>query len=675
MPGVAWKPITTSISRVRLATVPAPEISRSRLIVFCSMSHGLRQRLRYRFDNLMARGTGAQILLLAAATLALIAITAVALVGFGVVPADEAGRRDSFGRLLWKALMHALDAGAVGGDPGSWTFLFIMLFVTIGGLFVLSALIGILNNGFGALIESLRRGRSVVIERGHTVILGWSPKIDTLLSELAAAGANQRDACVVILAPRDKVAMDDEVTAALAGKRLRAVTRTGSPTSMADLALVSLETSKAVVVLAPEVHADGAPMAPHEADTVVLKVLLAVTKVMVDAPVHIVAELSDEKSETVARMVVGERAALIVAPPLISRLLVQTGRQSGLSVVYTELLDFGGMEMYVKAEPALTGKTFREGVFAYDDSSLLGVVAAGGELLLPPPFERRFVAGDQVIAISLDDDTVVLNGRPAPASEAAIVAAPATPVRHRERTLILGASPRLALVLAELDAYVSAGSETLVVGDGAVLAGLGALAGVTANSTVSLRVGDPTDRALLDSLDVGSYQAVLVLSELVGRGQDMADARTMITLLHLRDIQRRAGVSVPITSEILDIQNRDLAAVAAADDFIVSNTLVSLLISQVAENRHLTRVFHALFTAGGHEIYLKPAGDYVQLDAEVPYHTVVEAALRRGEIALGIRRAASAHDPAASFGVAVNPAKHRALRLTAADRVIVLAAN
>ena len=162
------------------------------------MGASVRQRLRYRFDNLMAKGTGAQILLLAAATLVLVAITAVALLAFGVVPADEAGHHDSFGRLLWKALMHALDAGAVGGDPGSWTFLFIMLFVTLGGLFVLSALIGILNNGFGALIEGLRRGRSVVIEDGHTVVLGWSPKVDTLRTELAAAGANQKDACVVI---------------------------------------------------------------------------------------------------------------------------------------------------------------------------------------------------------------------------------------------------------------------------------------------------------------------------------------------------------------------------------------------------------------------------------------------------------------------------------------------
>ncbi|HUQ06764.1 MAG TPA: hypothetical protein VM261_29880 [Kofleriaceae bacterium] len=627
------------------------------------MAHGVRARLRYRFDNLMARGVGAQILLLAAATLLLVVITAVAVMVFGVVPADDDGHADSFGRSVWKALMHALDAGAVGGDAGSWTFLFIMLFVTIGGLFVVSALIGILNNGFGALIEDLRRGRSEVIERGHTIILGWSEKIDTLVSELAAASANQRDACVVVLADKDKVAMDEHLAGVLDGKKLRAVTRSGSPMAMSDLALVSLDTSKAVIVLAPE---------GDEPDTVVLKVLLALTK-LAKAKLHIVAELSDEKTEAVARMVVGDDAALIVAPPLISRLLVQTGRQSGLSMVYSELLDFGGVEMYVRPEPGLTGKTFRDGVFAYDDSVLLGVVDQGGALLLPPPFDRTFAAGDQVIVISEDDDTAILNGKGGKPDEATIVATTKSSVRHQERTLVLGASPRLALVLAELDAYVTAGSETLVVGERAVLDELGDLSTLTKNTRVTARHGDPTERALLDALDVGSYHAILVLSETSARTQEMADARTMITLLHLRDIARRTGKTVPITSEILDIQNRDLAAVAEADDFIVSNTLVSLMVSQVAENQHLTRVFQDLFTPGGHEIYLKPASEYVTLDGELPYHAVVEAALRRGEVAIGIRRAAAARDPSASFGVTLNPPKHKAMRLAAGDKVIVLA--
>ena len=109
-----------------------------------------RRHLRYRFDNLMSRGVLAQILLLAIVTMLLVLITAVAIFVFDVVPKDG-DDADSFGVVTWKALMHSIDAGTLGGDStSSWTFLSIMLFVTLGGIFVLSALIGVLNNGFGA---------------------------------------------------------------------------------------------------------------------------------------------------------------------------------------------------------------------------------------------------------------------------------------------------------------------------------------------------------------------------------------------------------------------------------------------------------------------------------------------------------------------------------------------
>ncbi len=564
---------------------------------------GLKQRLRYRFDNLMSRGVGSQILLLAVVSTVLVLITAVAVVALDVVPDDDQGNDDSFGRLVWKSLMHMLDAGNLGGDPPGWTYLFVMLFVTIGGLFVLSALIGVLNQGFGTLIESLRRGRSHVVEQGHTVILGWTPKVHTLLSELAEAGANQRRPCVVILADRDKVTMDAEVAPTVRGTRLRVITRTGNPMVPADLALVSLQTSKAVIVLAPETHPSGAPMAAHESDTVVLKSLLAIAKATPARKLHVVAEIYDERTAAVARMVAGERAGLVLASPLISRLLVQTGRQSGLSIVYTELLDFAGNEIYVVAEPKLAGVAFRDVVHRYATSAVIGVITAAGETLVPPPFDRALAEGDRLIAISRDDDTVILDGAAPKLDEGALVPPPPKAEPRPERTLVLGAGTRLGHGAGRARQVRGAGQRDARGGRGV------AEPPALANMRVAARAADITDRRVLESLDVTSFDHILVLSELTGRTQEMADARTTITLLHLRDMERVAGKKVPITSEILDIGNRELASVSEADDFIVSNTLVSLMVSQIAENPHLVRVFDELFSPEGYEIYLKPASE------------------------------------------------------------------
>ncbi|MBZ5710444.1 CASTOR/POLLUX-related putative ion channel [Nannocystis pusilla] len=625
-----------------------------------------KNKLRYRFDNAMARGVGSQIAMLAIVTLVLILVTSTVLTVSGLSPHGADGEPVSFGRLVWVGLMHAIDPGAVGSDVGDWAFLFIMLAVSFGGIFVFSALIGVLTGGFGEILERLRKGRSMVIERDHTVILGWTGKIHALLTELAEANANRPGASVVILAEHDKVAMDDEVRAVLGDAPMRVVTRTGSPLVRRDLDLVNLGEARSVIVMSP----DG-----PEADTVVLKTLLAVSKAGAQAgkQPHVVAELKSDKTLSVARMVVGDAAGLILTPPLISRVLVQTGRQSGLSVVYTELLSFSGDEIYIQTQPQLAGKTFREALFAYEDSALFGVYTAGGERLMPPPFDRRFEADDQVIVISRDDDTVVVNGRPTAVAEDTLAPLHPHATPRPERTLVLGESQLLQQVLRELDAYVAPGSTVLVVCEARHLDARLTEGGELANTAIQVRVGDVTDRGVLDGLDVPGFDNILVLAETEGRTQEMADSRTMITLLHLRDILRRQGKAVPITSEMLDGQNRELAAVTEADDFIISNTLVSLVVSQISENRRIAAVLDDLLSPEGHEIYLKPARDYVQTGADVDFYAVVEAAARRGEVALGYRLAAHAHDPERAYGVALNPRKSTRLRLGAGDRVVVLA--
>lgn len=633
----------------------------------------ISQKIRYQFDNLMARGTIAQVVLLAAISLVFLLITAFLLVILGIGP--EGAEAPGPGRALWMAAMHTIDSGSVAGDAGSPLFLAVMLFATLGGIFVLSALIGILNAGIEAIIESLRKGRSLVVEKDHTVILGFTPKIHTLLNELAEANSNKPGACVVVLADRDKVEMDEEIRGRLA-RRLKVVTRSGSPLSPQDLGILNLVEARAVIVLSPETDADGDSVSNQEADTVVLRTLLAFVKCAGARRPHLVAEIREEHTLEAARIVVGPEAGLVLAPPLVSRLLVQTGRQSGLSMVYTELLDFAGSEIYIQNLPSLTGRTFREVLSAFDNSTAIGICTAEGSCLVPPPFHHVLDARDQVIAISEDDDTVIPDGKVVSVSDGVIVAAPSTPSPAVERTLVLGASERLSLVLLELDAYLSPGSETVVLGedeDGQVAGQLDAIRGAIQNMAITFRPGDVTDRSLLDALDVPSFHHVLVLSEQRGRSQDMADSRTMLALLHLRDILRKARVHVPVTSEILEVGNRELASVADADDFVVSNTMVSLFMAQISENPRLMEVFEELIRPDGYETYLKPAHLYVKPGVDVDFYTVVEAAARRDEVAVGYRLLRDARDPDKAWGVRVNPRKSDKIRFTDEDRIIVLA--
>ncbi len=621
------------------------------------------ERLRYSFDNFMARGTVALI-----AGLFVASVVGILVISLVISILGLADQGMALPDLIWASLMRTLDPGTMGGDTGTAGFLVGMLTVTLGGIFVISALIGIINTGLVGKLDQMRKGRSRVLESGHTVILGWSQQVFTVLSELVIANANVPKSTIVVLADRDKVEMEDAIRARFGSTgKTNIVCRSGSPIDIDDLEIARLETSRAIIILSPEID---------DPDADVIKTMLAITnhpRRRAD-PYHIVAELREAANVDVARLVGRDEAQLILAGDLISRIVAQTCRQSGLSIVYTELLDFDGDEIYFATLPALVGRTFGDALFAFEDSTLIGLRPADGGPKLNPPMDTVIRPGDHVIVISADDDTVRLSSPTASIDDAAIAtAAPAVP--RPERTLILGWNWRAPTVIRELDGYVAAGSQLTVVADLAeVGTALDALRPSLANQAVAFNYADTTKRAVLNALDVPSFDHVIVLCYSDVLEAQRADSKTLITLLHLRDMSDRSGKDFSIVSEMLDLRNRALAEVTRADDFIVSARLVSLLMAQVAENAELNAVFADLFDHDGSEIYLRPAGDYVTPGTEVAFATIVESARRRGEVAIGCRILPPPGAPGTGDGVRINPPKSDRMTLRATDAVIVLAA-
>ena len=194
-----------------------------------------------------------------------------------------------FGEALWASLMRTLDSGTMGGDAG-WAFRLIMLFVTLGGIFVVSTLIGVLGNGIQQQMERLRKGRSRLLEADHTVVLGWSPQVFTLISELVIANENRKSGAVIaILADQDKVFMEDEIRSRIPDTRnTRIICRSGSPIDPGDIELVSPHTARSMIIL-PE---------GKDPDTHVIKAVLALTNNpgRRPEPYHIVTQVRSPKN-------------------------------------------------------------------------------------------------------------------------------------------------------------------------------------------------------------------------------------------------------------------------------------------------------------------------------------------------------------------------------------------
>ncbi len=626
-----------------------------------------RDRLRYRFENTLSKGAIAIIAWLALVSTIIVAIAAIVLtlVGIAQDPNDPSSR---FGLIeaAWQGLMHSLDAGNLANDAG-WPLRLLMLVVTIAGIFLVSILIGTITSGLESRLEELRKGRSRVIETGHTLILGWSNKVYSIIGELIIANANQKQARIVILANRDKVEMEDDIKAKFVSTgSTRIICRSGDPLDLDDLDVVSPHAARSIIVLAPE---------EDNPDIHVIKSVLAITNNpnrKKDA-YHIIGEIRDEKNLEAAALVGGNEAVFIQGEDLIARVTAQTCRQSGLSVVYTELLDFDGAEIYFKEEPGLVGKRYREALSAYDVSAVMGVMRADGEVWINPPMDTAIGAGDKVIVISEDDDTIVLMNESPRTPDHAVIVQGERAAAQPERTLILGWNDKGIAIVRELDQYVAPGSEIVVLceREGARDA-LMDLSKSLKSTRVRFAEGDIADRSTLDKLGVCDFAHIILLSYNQLPIQE-ADANTLIALLHLRNIADAANADLAIVSEMMDLRNRALAQVAKADDFIVSDKLVSLMLSQLSENKQLDRVFRQLFSADGAEVYIRPITDYVRIGTPVDFHTLLEAAALRGETAIGYRIATAGQDKDQGYGVRVNPKKSNLVSFVAADQLIVLA--
>ena len=620
---------------------------------------GLMERLTYRFDRFMERGTIALIAgLFAVALVIILGVVAVLI----LVRGDDG--RDPL-MLAWMAIMRTLDAGTMGGDEGSPGFLFGMLAVTLGGIFVISTLIGILNTGLQDRLADLRKGRSRVLESDHILILGWSQQIFAVISELIEAGAGRRLTAIVVLADRDRVEMETAIRERVTlPRRARVVCRSGRATSLTDLQIANPDEARAIVVLQPE---------GDDPDVDVLKTILALTgrPDRRPEPYCIVAEIRDQSSAPIARLIAGDEVHLLLADDLISRIIAQTCRQSGLSAVYLDLLDFAGHEFHVAHLPELAGATFGDAVARVTGGIPTGLVREGHANLCPSPSEV-IRPDDRLVVLAEDHGSSRVGSEPAVVEDDAIVSV-VTRDAAPERTLVLGWNRRGSAIIRELDEYVAPGSDLLAVSAlprvEDEVGGIEALANLRARG----RVGNTTSREMLDGLDIASFDHVIVLCESDDREPEMADARTLLTLLHLRDIGTRSGRRFSIVSEMLDERDRELAEVARADDFIVSARVLSLLLAQIAETPELADVFRDLFDADGAEVYLRDVTEYVAIDREIGFATLQAAAQARGEVALGCRVLAKAEDKASGYGVVLNPGRDARMTFVRGDRVVVLA--
>lgn len=624
----------------------------------------LRERLRYRIDNALARGVWMVLLWLGVVTALFVIIVAGIIWLTGIGP-DDSGT--SLYEGVWLAITRSLDPGTFSGDEGN-KFRIGMLIVTLIGIFLGATIIGIISSGIDSRLEELRRGRSAVVEFGHTLIIGRSDKLNVVIAEIVEANRSERGRAIVVLTPDDPVEVTDEIrrdVKDLGTSRL--VVRSGSPTRINDLARANPQNAKSVIVLKPE--SDGA-------HAYLVKVVLGLNQLIpATSTTTIVAEAEDAEVAEALKEVVGSRLITVVPSTVVARITAQVSRTAGLGAIYQEILDFDGDEMYTVAIPERwVGTNFGQLTMACSSATIIGLENTAGSVTLNPGSERIIAAGDRAIGIAEDDSTFILDREPLPWSPAAeLKVAPLS--GQRERTLIIGWSGIAPLIVKEIETHVASGSELIVLVDPDSHDATDVTHQLEevdlTRQIVNVRTGNTISRnALAEVLADGPYDHVLILCERALFDVEEADARVLLSLMHVRALNPENARNV--IAELIDPNNVELGRRGDSDEFIVSQQLISLLLAQLSESPHLVDVFADLFDGAGTAVALHPAERYMEA-GETDFEAVIAEVRNWGVVAIGYRAAAArGRAGALPGGIRINPPKSERITFAPGDVIAVI---
>lgn len=643
-----------------------------------------RQKCRYKFDNFMSRGgQSIFISLVVVFVVLLLMISLLRGISYWLLPADafqyHPEEEMSFFRHVYIIFLQMTDPGNMFQDTFSspWYKISAVL-AGLTGVVMLSALIAFITTALDRLLNDLRKGHSKVIEEDHTLILGWNEqRVIEILRELLMANESEDDPSVVILSDADKEDMDDFLSVHMPDtQNTRVVTRSGAVSSLINLNIVSVDTCKSVILLA-SCHDSESDRAKAASDAKVIKTLLAISASQPpEKELNIVAEIFDPRNRQIAQDI--REVAIVDTKDILAKILVQTSRSVGLSVVYAEVLSFDGCELYFHHDD-WGDITFGDLCMRFPDGVPMGLRRSSGALLLNPPVDTKLAPDDDILILAEDDSTIEF--RAEPVAESTDMPLAGGKVEQRvERELILGWTTKTRIILQEYADYVLDGSAVDIMLPNPpeeVREEVRALQEELTTMRIGLIDKDPLKADDLLSVEPFRYDNIIILSQTGEDGDtERADSETIVILLLLRKIfadHPEESASTKLITEVLDSVNQDLVSHAGVHDFIISNRYVSMLLAQISESGDIKKVYDDLFEESGSEIYVKPAHLYFEsFPADVTFTDMMRIAQKRGEVCLGVKIKAKERDKDANFGVKLIPEKKTRYTLGPNDMLVVL---
>ena len=179
-----------------------------------------------------------------------------------------------------------------------------------------------------------------------------------------------------------------------------------------------------------------------------------------------------------------------------------------------------------------------------------------------------------------------------------------------------------------------------------------------------------------EKFNLESYESIIILGYDNLETQEK-DAKSMLTMLLIKKLLEKnnkcALKEKSIVIEIYDEKNREIVELTEVSDYIISDTIISSVISQLSEEKRLYYVFDELFSGEGCEIYMFSADNYIEnFNREYTFKELSTIVANEGTILLGYRDMSERVEKKKDYGVHLNINKNNKIKLNKNDKLIVL---
>lgn len=443
--------------------------------------------------------------------------------------------------------------------------LFLAVMVLIVGLVLFSGtIIALTTNAIKDYFQKKESNSGKIFLEDHIVILNWNNKVPELVSDLLFL--EDEHLTVVILSELDKSWIERHLLNVLKKtqssienlNRVNLLVKQGSPLLKSDLSDISIEQAKAIMIMNVETQEHNHHTF-HESDLNVIKIVLGLGDFKLERKPTIVVEVKEFQTKSklldmskIVSSLSEEKIIPVCFDRRLGQIIAQTIIDGRIDDVYLSLFSFQGSEVYV-----LENKTFDEVLMNHSHAIPLGIHG-----------NHVYVLSDnnQVKSIQSKNSFPGKKIKVFPLIEKAL-----------QDVMIVGSNHKLQFITESFKAYEALHQSRFVVRE------------------------IPNDQALsmIPDLESKDESTTLLLLSDEHAQNDCLDANVISTLIDIKRHLKRKDIHIIV--ELLDPKNDRLIQDFNIDKTIISNKIISLLLSKLALHPETATFYDQLLTISPNE--------------------------------------------------------------------------